>query len=262
MQEASFTGLFGALTAEHRMNMIANNLANVNTTGYKQDKLSFKDTMIQFAHDQIMEPIANVRSKPLFPDPQLAARVRIAETQIDMSQGSMQQTGNPLDVALSGEGFFRVTTPRGDMLTRNGAFSQTADGQLVTKQGWPVLGEGGNIIIPPNTTTVYVDPQGRIFADGAQLDTLQMVRVDNPKAVEKAGSSLYRIQEGSQAQEVPIDPQATVVNQGFLESSNVDVVTEMVKMIEVNRHFEALTKTIQTSSTLDSETYNKIGRAR
>lgn len=262
MQEASFTGLFGALSAEHRMNTIANNLANVNTAGYKQDKLAFKDTMIQFAHDQIMEPIATVRSKPLFPEPQLAARVRIASTKLDMSQGSMQYTGNPLDVAISGEGFFRITTPRGDMLTRNGAFCQTADGQLVTKQGWPVLGEGGNIIIPPGTRNVYVDPMGRVFADEAQLDTLQMVTVDNNAELEKTGGSMYRIKEGSNAQEVAIDPQTTVVNQGFLESSNVDVVTEMVKMIEVNRHFEALTKLIQTSNTLDSETYNKIGRPK
>lgn len=262
MQEASFTGLFGALSAEHRLNMIANNLANVNTAGYKQDKLSFKDTMIQFAHDQIMEPIATVRSKPLFPEPQIAARVRIADTVVDTTQGSMQFTGNPLDVAISGEGYFRVQTPQGPMLSRNGSFCQTADGQLTTKQGWPVLGAGGNIAIPAGTRSVYVDPQGRVFADDAQVDTLQVVAVDNPKAIEKAGGNMYRIKQGSEAQEVPVDPANTVINQGFLEASNVEVVTEMVKMIEVSRHFEALTKLIQTSQTLDSETYNKIGRAR
>ena len=167
MQQAKFSGLFAALSAEHRMNFIANNLANVNTAGYKQDKLAFKDTMIQLAHDQIREPIATVRSKPLFPEPNNAARVRIAVSNTDFAQGSMQFTGNPLDFAITGEnGFFRIQSPQGDYLTRNGSFVLDATGQLVTKQGWPVLGDGGPITIPEGTkinkvelkgNTVYVD---------------------------------------------------------------------------------------------------------
>lgn len=112
MQEGMLSSLFGALTNEHRMNNISNNLANVNTTGYKRDVISFKDTMQLFAHDQIMEPIANVRSKKLFPEPMHVARPRIAVAHTDFEQGSMRYTGNPLDVALSGNAFSRCAPPR------------------------------------------------------------------------------------------------------------------------------------------------------
>lgn len=260
MQEAAFSGLFGALSAEHRMDFIANNLANAGTSGYKQDQLSFKDTMIQFAHDQIMEPIATVRSKPLFPEPQIAARVRIAVSQTDFSQGGLQFTGNPLDLAISGEGFFRVQSPQGDYLTRNGAFCQTADGQIVTKQGWPVLGEGGPVVIPQGTRNVHLSPEGRVFADGDEVGAFQLVSVDNLKALKKVGGNLYRIEEGNQAQEINAVAGGAIVNQGFLEAANVNVVTEMVKMIEVNRQFEAYQKVMQTSDTLDRDVTTKVGK--
>lgn len=262
MQEAQFTGLFGALTDEHRLDVIANNLANANTAGYKRDHLAFKDTMIQFAHDQIMEPVATVRSKPLFPEPQLAARVRVAATKVDWGQGNMQPTGNALDLAISGDGFFRVRSPQGDYLTRNGAFSLAADGRLMTKQGWPVLGVGGDIIIPDGTRTVHVSFDGRVFADGLEVGALQINTVSDFRGLEKVGGDLYRLQEGTESFEVPAIERGALVNQGFLEAANVNVVEEMVKMIEVSRHFEACTKVMQTSNTLDQHTYNKIGRPR
>lgn len=262
MQETMFTGLFGALSAEHRMNTIANNLANANTSGYKQEHLAFKDTMIQFAHDQIMEPIATVRSEKLFPEPQHAARTRIAASKIDYTQGGMQFTGNPLDLSVAGNGFFRVAGPQGEMLTRDGAFCLNGAGQLSTKQGWPVLGEGGAIVVPPGTKNIHVAPDGRLFVDGAELATLQVQTVTDLDGLEKMGGNLYRLKEGTAAVEIPAVPGGAIVNQGYLESANVDVVTEMVKMIETNRQFEAYTKLMQTSNTLDTDAYNKIGRAR
>lgn len=264
MQEAAFSGVFAALSAEHRLNYIANNLANAGTSGYKQDHLAFKDTMIQFAHDQIMEPVATIRSKPLFPDPQIAARVRIAVSKTDFSQGGLQFTGNPLDMAVTGEAFFQVRSPQGDYLTRNGAFCQTADGTIATKQGWPVLGQGGEpIVIPDGTRNVHVSPEGRIFADGAEVGALQLSTVTDLDALEKLGGNLYRLRAGSEAEQV--DALAgdgnVLVNQGFLEASNVNVVTEMVKMIEVQRQFEAYQKVIQTSDSLDRDAHQKVGRS-
>ena len=126
MQNAMFSGVFAALTSEHRMAIISNNLANVNTVGYKADTVAFKDTMIHFAHDFIREPLENLRSKPLFPEAQQRARVRLAVEKTDFTQGGMQYTGNPLDIAITGEGFFRIQTPNGDFLSRNGAFCQNA----------------------------------------------------------------------------------------------------------------------------------------
>ena len=167
MQNAMFSGVFAALTSEHRMAIISNNLANVNTVGYKADTVAFKDTMIHFAHDFIREPLENLRSKPLFPEAQQRARVRLAVEKTDFTQGGMQYTGNPLDIAITGEGFFRIQTPNGDFLSRNGAFCQNADGTLVTKQGWPVLGTNGPIQIPEGTRGVRINSEGRVFADGA-----------------------------------------------------------------------------------------------
>lgn len=261
MQQAKFSGLFAALSAEHRMNFIANNLANANTSGYKQDKLAFKDTMLQFAHDQIREPIATIRSKPLFPEPHNAARVRIAVSDTDFTQGGLQATGNPLDLAISGDnGFFRIQSPQGDYLTRNGAFVLNAAGQLVTKQGWPVLGEGGPITIPEDTKQVTITPDGRIFADDNEVDALQFISVNDLKKLEKVGGNLYRVRDGSEVIEGNATETGSIINQGFLETSNVNVVEEMVKMIEVNRQFEAYQKVMQTSDSLDREAYSKLGR--
>lgn len=263
MQEAAFSGLFGALSVEHSLDFVANNLANASTAGYKQDHLAFKDTMIQFASDQIMEPMANIRSKPLFPAPEIQARLRIAVNKIDFNQGQLQFTGNPLDLAITGEGFFKVRSPYGDYLTRNGAFCQTADGTIVTKQGWPVLGDGGGpVTIPAGSKSVHVSADGRLFADGEDVGALQVTSVSSLEALEKVGGNLYRIKEGFDAQEIPPVAGEVLVNQGFLESSNINVVLEMVKMIELQRQYEAYQKVIQTSDTIDREAYQKVGRVR
>lgn len=265
MQEAMFTGLFGAMTAEYQMNNIANNLANVNTNGYKRDVLAFRDTMIQFAHDQIMEPMANIRSKPLFPEPQLAARVRIAVADTDFEQGSMQVTGNPLDMAITGEGFFRFETPRGTYLSRNGAFVADANGRIVTKQGWPVLDEGGNAIaIPAGTRNLHIDYEGRVYADEAQVGQIGLVKVDDTKNLEKLGHNMYKART-----DVPITQtnayegeRGARLNQGYLEAANVEVVSEMVNMIQAHRYFEAMQKTMQASDSVDREAITKVGRPR
>lgn len=262
MQNAMFTGVFAALSSEHRMAIISNNLANVNTHGYKQDTVAFKDTMIHFAHDFIREPLENLRSKPLFPEAQQRGRVRLAVEETDFTQGGMQYTGNPLDFAVTGEGFFRIQTPNGDFLSRNGSFCQNADGTLVTKQGWPVLGAGGPIQIPENTRAIHVNSEGRVFADGAEVGQFDITSVDNLTGLEKVGSNLYRLRPGSTAQEIDPRQDGTLVNQGYLEAANVNVVTEMVNMIEVQRSFEAHQKIMQSSDTVDREAITKVGRAR
>lgn len=262
MQNAMFSGVFAALSSEHRMAIISNNLANVNTTGYKQDTVAFKDTMINFAHDFIREPLENLRSKPLFPEAQQRARVRLAVEKTDFTQGGMQYTGNPLDFAITGDGFFRVQTPNGPFLSRNGSFCQNADGTLVTKQGWPVLGTDGPIQLPEGARSVHVNSEGRIFADGEEIAQLDITSVDRLEGLEKIGANLYRLQAGSTAQEVDPRPNGTLVNQGYLEAANINVVTEMVNMIEVQRSFEAHQKIMQSSDSVDREAISKVGRAR
>ncbi|MDR2503791.1 MAG: flagellar basal-body rod protein FlgF [Deltaproteobacteria bacterium] len=259
MQNSMFSGLFGALSNEHRMNSIANNLANVNTTGYKRDTLAFRDTFIMFAHDQIMEPVANVRSKKLFPDPQHRARPRLAVSLTDFEQGGLKATSAPLDLAISGEGFFTIRTPTGDYYSRNGHFRLTAEGTLVTEQGFPVLGDGGEITIPPGIKNIVIAGDGRIFGDGAEIGQIGFVSVDNLRNLEKMGGNLFRARNGVQIEE--IDAPGEMI-QGFLETPNVDVVYEMVNLIEANRQFEAYQKIMQTSDAVDREAITRVGRNR
>lgn len=261
MQDAMFSGLFGALTTEHRMNFVANNLANVNTHGYKRHTLAFKDTMASYAHDEIREPLMHLRSKPLFPEAKNMARPRIAVSQIDFSQGTMEFTGNSLDVCIGGENaFFRVDTPRGQFLTRNGHFLLSSDGTIMTADGFPLQGEGGNLVVPPGTRNIVITGDGQVAADNALIGRIQLVSVDNPQNLENAGNNLYKERDGANAGEGNAYEAGCRVEQGFVEKANVEVVNEMVNMIELNRQFEAYQKVIQTADTIDRAANEKLGK--
>lgn len=251
MQQSIHSALFGALSQEHRLDIIANNLANVNTTGYKQDRMAFKDVFVLFAHDSIREPILNLRDKPLFPEPHYLAENRIALAQIDFSQGSLRETGNPLDVAISGEGFFKVRDAQGNQYySRDGALSLSADGQLINANGDHILGQGGPVTIPSGSSLV-IDGAGNITVDGAVVDTLQLVNVENLTGLEKVGKNYFKPMVPDGAREIPAVEAS--VQQGYLEAPNVEVVTEMVNMIEVQRGFEAYSKIIQTTNDIDTK---------
>ncbi|SIO39334.1 flagellar basal-body rod protein FlgF [Halodesulfovibrio marinisediminis] len=258
MQSSVYSALFGALTNEHRLNNISNNLANINTTGYKRDTLAFKDTFVKFAHDEIMEPVANVRSEKLFPEPKHMARPRIALAQTDFTPGAVKVTGGPLDVAIHGEGFFKIQTPDGEFLTRNGKFRQSNDGTLVTDRGYPVLGDGGPITLPRNAN-VIVGKRGELYANNVQVGQIQLVTVDDLRGLEKLGQNMFRVREGADIAEQPA-AQAEL-QQGALESANVEVVSEMVNMIEAHRQFEAYTKIMKTSGELDKNSTQRLGKS-
>ena len=262
MDNAMYSALFGALSNEHRMNSIANNLANVNTTGYKRDLLAFRDTMVMYAHDHIMEPVASIRDKKYFPDPQHLSRTRIATSLTDFQQGGLKVTSAPFDLAISGEGFFKIDSPDGEFYTRNGHFTVNEEGTMVNERGWPVMSEGGPITLPAGFKNVVIAENGRVFADGVEAGQVQVVTVDNLANLEKQGSNLYRVRPGADVAEVEIDPNMTWVAQGFLESANVDAVYEMVNMIETQRQFEAYQKVMQTSDAIDREANTKVGRNR
>ena len=259
MQNAMYSALFGALSNEHRMNSIANNLANVHTTGYKRDMLSFKDTFAMYAHDHIMEPMVNLRSKKLFPEPQHLSRTRIASAQTDYDQGSLKVTGDPFDVAISGNGFFKVRTRQGDFYTRNGHFRMTSEGMLITEQGFPVLGNGGEITLPEGVHNFTIAENGDIYGDGVIMGSIDLVEVDDPLGLEKLGGNMYRPRNGVNVQEMESN---SYMVQGFLEVSNVNPVYEMVNMIETQRQFEAYAKVMQTAEAIDKEAINRVGRAR
>lgn len=257
MQDAMYSAMFGAMCQEHRLNIIANNLANVNTTGFKQDRYAFEDTMISYAHDIIRQPVLSLRDKELLPDPVNLSRTRLALSRVDFSQGGMELTENPLDVAIMGNGFFKVRTEVGDFYTRNGNFQLSPEGNLVTDQGFPVLAGGGEVVIPQGAN-IRIGPDGMIYADNEELGQLDVVTVDDLKALEKYGANFFNLPENANAAEIPAEN--VEVAQGYLEKPNVNVVEEMVNMIEAHRAFEAYQKVISGSRETDEKVITKVGR--
>lgn len=261
MQDAMFSGLFGALTTEHRMGIIANNLANVNTHGFKRQTLAFKDTMASYAHDEIREPLMHLKSDPLFPEAKNVARPRIAVSKVDYTQGSMEFTGNSLDLAIAGENaFFRVQTPNGEYLSRSGHFVLTSDGTIVSPNGFPLLGEGGNLTIPAGTRNIIITGDGQVAADDVLVGRISLVNVDNPQNLEKLGSNLYRARTNVDVDQGDAYAEGARVEQGFIEKANVEVVSEMVNMIETHRQFEAYQKVMQVSDTIDRAVNDKMAK--
>jgi flagellar basal-body rod protein FlgG len=258
MRESMYSAIFGAMTNEHRLDVIANNLANASTNGYKKDSYAFQDTFQRFAHDYLVDAKPYVQAESIWPKPYIQARTRMSGQFSDMSQGSMQVTDNALDLALVGDGFFKVRTPEGDFMTRNGSFQLAADGRLITEQGFEVLG-GGSAITLPRDNKIKIDANGIISADGNQVGALDLVNVSDPKSLEKQGRNLYKLREGSRATEIaPVNLQ---VQQGYLEKSNVDIVGEMVNMMEAQRAFEINQKLMTTTDTMESLVINKVGQA-
>ncbi len=171
-------------------------------------------------------------------------------------------TSAPFDLAISGEGFFKIDSPDGQLYTRNGHFTVNEEGAIVNERGWPVMSEGGPIVLPGGFKNVTIAEDGRVFADGEEVGQVQVVTVDNLANLEKQGHNLFRPRPGAEVEEVEIDPNRTWVAQGFLESANVDAVYEMVNMIETQRQFVAYQKIMQTSDAIDREANTKGGRSR
>ncbi|MFH1914263.1 MAG: flagellar basal-body rod protein FlgF [Pseudomonadota bacterium] len=255
MRDSSLSALFGALSNEMRMSSIANNLANVNTTAFKKDHMAFHDVFTRFAHDYVVTTKSFLRDKDMFPDPKIMAKARLSEQTVDFSQGGMHQTGNQLDFALSGEGFFRAQVGGDVLYTRAGNFLVDNAGTLVTQDGHAVMVEGGPLVVPPGAT-LSVESGGMITINGEPAGAFDFVSFEDIGALERVGSNFYRAAGG--VAEIP--PEDLNVQQGFLEKGNVEVVTEMVQMIETQRAFEMYSKVLQGTDSLDKNMIVKVGK--
>lgn len=228
-----YTSASGMLAESTRNDVTANNLANINTTGYKKDVTVFKsfpEVLIQRINDQ----------KKTDPQPKvtigtLGTGAMVDEIITSHEQGSFRETSNLFDLAIEGEGYFTVQNERGNFYTRNGAFTIDGQGFLVNSQGDYVLGQAGPITIG-NSSDIVIDGAGQIFVDGQQIAALQIVPIADKAALTKVGDSLFT---GGQAG-------GTVgqVRQKLLEASNVNPVHEMVNMITISRAYEANQKII------------------
>jgi len=238
----------GMLAQTIKQDVLAGNLANVSTSGYRKDTSAihgFRSVLSDEAAAIAAEyPTELEWQEPLF----LGVTART-----DFSSGTLEATGDPCDLALEGEGFFAVETPTGTAYTRAGAFSLTQDGDLVTSQGCAVLGEDGPIQIAGDSFEVASD--GRVTVDGQTVDRLKVVTFADPSVLQKAGAGLFTAPADAEAS----DSEAAV-RQGFLEGSNVNAVEQMVAMITGLRAFEANQRAIAAQDETLKQAVTELGR--
>jgi len=243
MENALLVGLSRQMALSRELDVIANNIANVDTTGYKADKETFREFLMPGAANQQF-PTGNDRRMSFVQD---------RATWIDFSPGAIQHTGDPLNVALEGKGYLVVQTPRGQRYTRNGALSLNATGQLVTSEGYQVQGDGGPIQFQPNDHDIVISPNGIITVkEGAspteaQRGRLQIAGFDQPTLLQKDGSSTFMPPNGVNAGPAP---QGTRVIQGAIEKSNVNAIAEMARMIKVTRSYSDVAAILQQEGDL------------
>ncbi|EAX47458.1 flagellar basal-body rod protein FlgG [Thermosinus carboxydivorans Nor1] len=259
MMRALWTAGSGMVAQQANVDVISNNLANVNTTGFKKSRTDFQDLMYQ----TIRQAGAATGADTQLPTGiQIGHGVRQVATQKIYTQGNFQQTGNPLDLAIEGDGFFQITLPDGTLAyTRDGAFKKDAQGRIVTSEGYPLEPQ---IIIPENATELLISADGRVTAkipgqtDPQDLGQIQIVRFINPAGLDSIGRNLLKETAASGAPVVlnpGTDGAGTLVQQ-YLEMSNVQVVEEMVNMIVAQRAYEINAKAITTADDMLGQVAN------
>ncbi|MBI5590585.1 MAG: flagellar basal-body rod protein FlgF [Deltaproteobacteria bacterium] len=240
--------LSGTMGQEMRLEVLSNNMANANTVGFKEDRV-FR---IPKTPSSVWNNVSGARSKDLSINNLSSLPVG---SFTNFEQGQLKETGNALDVALDGEGFFSVQTPQGLQYTRKGNFVLNSNGTLVTQDGYPVQGKGGGEIRITGQKVV-VASNGDIMVDGVKADTLKIVDFANKKGLLKIGNSLYSSQD---PQDTGVSADNTLVQQGFIEASNVDPIKMMTEMIDVVRGYESYQKVLQSMNETNTRT-NEIGK--
>jgi flagellar basal-body rod protein FlgG len=247
MMRALYSAATGMIAQQYNMDTISNNLANVDTTGFKGNQATFNDLVYQ----QIQAPGAPVGASIVPVGQQVGLGVKVAASEKIFTQGSLVQTGNNLDVAIEGDGFFQITLPDGTTgYTRDGSFKEDANGSIVTAAGYFVQPQ---ITIPQNAVSVNIGPDGTVTAQipgstqPQQLGQLTLARFVNPAGLSPVtGGNIYT-QTAASGPPIVSQPQlngAGSLQNGYLENSNVQVVNEIVNMIVAQRAYEANSKAI------------------
>ena len=256
MVRGLYTAYTGMINQQKRLDTVTNNLANASTTGFKREGLTSK------SFDQMLTVKLNDLSVPYLNEGigKMSLGVKIGENYTDYSQGSFKETGNTYDLALAGNGFFTIsyTDKKGNTsakYTRDGEFTMDSEGYLRTLEGDYVQGEGGNIMIPVETSEVSIRDNGDIYADGEYVDSLRIVDFEDYNNIEKFGENLYNVVDGATETE-----STAAVKQGYLEMSNINVVKEMVEMITISRAYESNQKLIQTEDDMLDKSVNQVGK--
>ena len=248
MIQSLYSGATGMEAQQLNLNTIANNLANANTTGFKRSKIEFQDLLYQKPRAVGAEAGGgNVVPTGI----EVGNGSRVVSTAKVFTQGELKQTGEKYDVAIEGEGFLQVQKPDGSFAyTRDGALKVNGQGRVTTSDGLPIL--SGFQPIPPGSTDLSISANGEVTvkgASGSQTFRVQLSRFANPSGLRSLGGNLYEetAASGTVEQGNPGEDGYGQLTQGFLESSNVNIVEEMVNMIQAQRAYEINSKAIQTS---------------
>jgi len=264
-----YSALSGAIAQSQRLDTIANNMANANTSGFKKDMQTFKQYLTSQEKEQQLLKVPRVpASVESFYDMQGLdqAYVDASGSYTDFSQGGLKATGNPLDIAIEGSGFFEVATPSGLSLGRKGNFSIDGNGILVTTEGYPVLSADNPtadtservIKVDPNLGKLAISEDGSIFQGENYIAQLSLVDVVDKSTLKKMGNSLYQFNQNAKPELVSIqNPQ---LKQGFLETSNVNIVQEMTDMIAATRAFETNQKAISAYDSIADKLVNQVAK--
>jgi flagellar basal-body rod protein FlgF len=241
MDNTLLVSLSHQLASYRSMDVIANNIANASTPAFKREAVQFQ---------QYVEEVAPAEGQT---GPQSLSFVQDKGIVRDLSEGKLERTNAPFDFAVNGKGYFAVQTANGERYTRNGHFALDGQGKLVTSEGDEVLGEGGGITVTPDDGDIHVAEDGTVSGAHGQLGKLRLVGFDDETALKKEGASLYSADQSSK----PVDNPK--IEQGTIETSNVQPVIEISHMLEVMRAYQATANLTQSQEDLTRQAIDKLG---
>lgn len=241
MENAQLISLSRQVALQRQMDVVANNIANLNTTGFKAENLLFEEYIMPTARDNDFPTL----DKPL-------SYTQDWATINNFATGTITQTGNPYDIALDGGGFLVVDTPDGERYTRNGSLQINNKGVLVTLEGYPILSVGGQIAFTPDDTNVTIAANGNITTDQGSNGQLRIVEFADLQSLKRQSASLF-------AGEDPARAVNTRVRQGFIERSNVHGVQEMTEMIRITRAYTSIASLMDKQDELRRTAIRKLG---
>lgn len=238
MSDGIYVALSGAIAQQRSLDTVANNVANAGTHGFRADRVTFAQTLSRAGAG---------------PAPPSLSYVEAAQTITDPSDGALEVTGNPLDLAIRGDGFFAVQGPNGERFTRDGNFAVDAQGGLRTQAGLPVLGADGQpVVLPQGTIDLTVGPTGILSSQGQEIGAIRVARFANVASLTKEGDALFI------ASEPALPAENANVVQGAVESANVNAVSGMNELIEAHRAFDAFQRVIQAYKQVDERTAREL----
>ncbi|MFZ5641422.1 MAG: flagellar basal-body rod protein FlgG [Bacillota bacterium] len=245
MIQALWSASSGMLAQQMNLDNIANNMANVNTVGYKKSKVEFQDMLYSVMREPDRRTLRGETVPTWF---QTGHGVMPVANQVIFEQGALQETGKALDFAIDGSGFFAVQLPDGTTAyTRAGSFSVDGEGQLVNASGYPVLTQDGSpIVIDDPSAGITVDSNGQIMQNDQTVGAIGVFSFTNPAGLERAGANLYLATVNS-GEEMPADEAAYKLAQGMTEAANVNVAEEMTGMMIAQRAYELSSRAIRTA---------------